>query len=104
MVKKSIETLAKPTLAKPTLAKVKVLVVRKIFGFWELIVWLFLKLIVWDFLCVLSCRVWVERVGSHGPKKWGFEGSGFEGWGPNPDKVGGPKGGSPKFHVFFFFL
>ena len=37
---------SKPTLAKPTLAKVKVLVVCKIFGFGELIVWLFLKLIV----------------------------------------------------------
>ena len=34
-------TLAKPTLAKPTLAKVKVLVVCKDFGFWELIVWVF---------------------------------------------------------------
>ena len=37
---------SKPTLAKPTLAKVKVLVVCKDFGFWELIVWGFLKLIV----------------------------------------------------------
>ena len=34
-------TLAKPTLAKPTLAKVKVFVVCKDFGFWELIVWVF---------------------------------------------------------------
>ena len=34
-------TLAKPTLVKPTLAKVKVLVVCKDFGFWELIVCVF---------------------------------------------------------------
>ena len=33
--------LVKPTLAKPTLAKVKVFVVCKDFGFWELIVWVF---------------------------------------------------------------
>ena len=37
---------SKPTLAKLILAKVKVLVVCKDFGFWELIVWVFLKLIV----------------------------------------------------------
>ena len=34
-------SLAKPTLAKPTLANVKVLVVCKDFGFWELIVFVF---------------------------------------------------------------
>ena len=38
--------LSKPTLAKPTWAKVEVLVVCEDFGFWELIVWVFLKLIV----------------------------------------------------------
>ena len=32
---------SKPTLANPTLANVKVLVVCKDFGFWELIVWVF---------------------------------------------------------------
>ena len=37
---------SKPTLANPTLANVKVLVVCKDFGFSELIVWVFLKLIV----------------------------------------------------------
>ena len=38
---RSKPTLAKPTLVKPTLAKVEVLVVCKVFGFGELIVWVF---------------------------------------------------------------
>ena len=47
-------TLAKPTLAKPTLANVKVLVVCKDFWFFGVNCLGFLKLIVQDFLCVLS--------------------------------------------------
>ena len=44
-------------------------------------------------------RVGPRRVGAQAQKKWEPEGWGPEGWGP--EGVGGPEGGSLKFHAFF---
>ena len=71
--RRSKPTLAKPTLGKPTLAKVKVKVVCKDFGFWGVNCLVFL--FNFFFVCI-------ERVGPHGPKKWGSRRVGAEGWGP----------------------
>ena len=47
---------------------------------------------------MLSCRGWVEKGGA----PWTQEvGVGFEGWGPNPDKVGARRVGRPKISRFF---
>ena len=91
-------TLAKLTLAKPTLANVKVLVVCKGFGFSELIVWVFLKLIVHVFFVCFEGGPTQKK---WGPEGWGPEGWGPEGWGP---EGWGPEGwGARNFALFFPF-
>ena len=112
---------SKPTLAKPTLAKVKVSVVCKDFGFWELICLGFLKLIVQFFFCRFCfCLLggWMlespaaifhrkggdgeaPRVGTQTQKKWGFEGWGSERWGVGASS-GGSEGWEAQNFAFFF--
>ena len=56
----------------------------------------FLKFIVQVFLCVLSCRGWVEKGG-------GSKGGGSKGGGPNPEKVGARRvGGAEGWAVAAF--